>query len=802
MTKLKNQSLIDKMNLEDKIAFCCGADFWTTKTFGNYGIPSIRVGDGPHGIRKQMLASANEPGQGKSVPSTCFPNSCAVSCSWDTELVYEMGKAIGEEALQEGISVVLGPGINIKRNPLCGRNFEYYSEDPLLAGKLAEFWVKGVQSNGIGASLKHFAVNNQESFRMQSDSILDERTLREIYLSAFEITVKNAQPATVMCAYNSVNGTFCSDSELLLHEILRNEWEFAGVIMTDWGAMNDRNQAFKAGLDLEMPGGANNFEDTVRESVRNGILPETKIDESVDRLLSLVFETAEVRKPNFHYDVENHHQMARRIAAESAVLLKNEGDILPLNSTQRIAVIGALAQEAKFQGAGSSFVNPTHISNVLEGLDLYQAQYDFFSGYPSKGEIDEDLIATAVEGARTHDVALVCVGLPDEYESEGFDRENLDLPDSHNELVKRVAQVNPNVVVLLFIGSPVTFPWLASVKAVLNMYLPGQAGGLAAADLLFGKTCPSGKLAESYPIKYEDVPSAGFYETGGKQAQYREGIYVGYRYYEKTKKPVAFPFGFGLSYTKFEYHNLILSKEVFHTGEEISVHATIRNTGVVAGAEVAQLYVGYKSATCYRPVRELKGFIKVFLEPGEESQISFTLESRSFSIFDSQSKTWQVPEGEYLIQLGSSCQDLRLEKLVHVHGTINKEANIPDWYLSPENPISQQDFEQMLGKKIEPVRKTRPGNFSMNSTLHDMEDSFVIKAVIKSIEKSIGKSYGGADYSNPNFRMSIESSLSCPIKSLVTLSSGQMPVNVGQGLVHFANRSYLKGIKSFLIKGA
>lgn len=800
MTKLKYQSLIDSMSLEDKIAFCSGADFWTTKAFEKYGIPSIHVGDGPHGIRKQISANANEPGQGKSVPSTCFPNSSAAACSWDTELLYEIGKAIGEEALQEGISVVLGPGVNIKRNPLCGRNFEYYSEDPLLAGKLAEYWIKGIQGNGIGVSLKHFAVNNQETSRMQSDSIIDERTLREIYLSAFEIAVKNAQPATVMCAYNSINGTFCSDNQFLLRKILRDEWGFAGVVMTDWGAMNDRVQAFKAGLDLEMPGGANYFDPVVREAVTNGALPEATINESVDRLLTLVFEIAQKSKHNYHYNCEQHHQLARKIAAQSAVLLKNEGDILPLKPTQRIAVIGALAQEAKFQGAGSSFINPTHTSNVLEGLDLYQAQYDFFPGYPIKGEIDEDLITEAVEGARTHDIALVCIGLTDEYESEGFDRENLNLPASHNELVKRLAQVNPNIVVLLFIGSPVILPWLANVKGVLNMYLPGQAGGLAVADLLFGTACPCGKLTESYPLQYEDVPSTGFFETGGKQAQYREGIYVGYRYYEKAKKPVAFPFGFGLSYTKFEFHDLILSRQEVHPGEEISVQVTIRNIGEVSGAEVVQLYVGYLSDPCYRPVKELKGFVKVFLRPGEERQISFTLNDRSFSIFDSQSKNWQVPCGDYLIQLGSSSQDIRLEKIVHVHGTELEEAKVPDWYLLPECPIVQQEFEQLLGHKIESLCNARPGYFSMTSSLHDMENSFVIKAVIKSIEKSVGKSYGGVDYSNPNFRMSVESSLSCPMKNLVTLSSGQMPVNVAQGLVHLANKHYFNGIKSFLKK--
>ncbi len=555
---MKHQAIIQTLTLEEKVALCSGADMFRTKALEKRGVPSIVLADGPHGLRKQA-AGADPLGFSVSVPATCFPTASLTACSWDTELLSEMGAAIAEEALQEGIDIVLGPGANIKRNPLCGRNFEYFSEDPYLSGEMAAAWIAGIQSRGVGASLKHFAANNQEAERMSSDSIVDERTLREIYLPGFEAAVKNGAPATVMCAYNKLNGVHCSDNERLLSQILRREWGFQGVVVTDWGATNDRVAGFAAGLDLEMPGSRGYFDDAVIEAVRSGQLPEARVDESVDRVLELVFAAVKHRRPDCRYDVDGHHTLAQKIAASSAVLLKNEGGVLPLGSGQKIALIGALAKAPRYQGAGSSHINPTRLSTLVDGFDQVGLDYRYCAGYALKGADDGALLAEALAGAAAADTAVIVAGLPEECESEGYDRSTLAMPAPHNALIEQVASLNPNTVVVLVGGAPVEMPWLPKVKAVLNLYLAGQAGGLAAAELLAGKVNPSGKLAETYPRRYADVPSAGFYETGGKQAQYREGVYVGYRYYDKAQQDVLFPFGHGLSYTSFAYEDLVLS---------------------------------------------------------------------------------------------------------------------------------------------------------------------------------------------------------------------------------------------------
>ena len=588
---MKHQTIIEKMSLEEKIALCSGADFWHTKALEKLGIPSILMTDGPHGLRKITADSANQVKE-ISHSATCFPTASLTACSWDKTLLEEMGQALGEEALQEGISIILGPGVNIQRNPLCGRNFEYFSEDPLLAGEMAVGWITGVQSKGIGTSLKHFAGNNQENLRLLSDSLIDERALREIYLPAFEKAVKDAKPATVMCAYNKLNGIYCSDNAYLLRDILRQGWGFEGVIVSDWGAMNNRVEAFKAGLDLEMPGGSGVNDAEAVAAVRSGELPESILDESVERILELVLRTSIVKNAGRTYDAAAHHQLARKIAANSAVLLKNEDNILPVSAQQKIAVIGAMARSPRYQGAGSSIVNPTQISSAMDGFTEHGLNVTYFPGYVLNGPDRPDLIEQAVAGAKDHDLAIIFAGLPENYESEGYDRTSLALPPGHNQLIERVAAAQPNTVIVLSGGAPVEMPWEASVKAILNMLLAGQAGGLAVADLLTGKVNPSGKLAATYPLQYSDVPSAGYYEAGGKQAQYRESIYVGYRYYDKAKKAVLFPFGHGLSYTSFEYRDLALSQPEIQAGERLVVSVTVRNSGERDGAEVVQLYVG------------------------------------------------------------------------------------------------------------------------------------------------------------------------------------------------------------------
>jgi beta-glucosidase len=798
---LKHHETIARMSLADKVAFCSGANFWSTKAFEPYGIPAIRMTDGPHGLRRP-IGDGDIPGSDPSLPATCFPTASLTACSWDRGLLQEMGEALAEEALQAGVSIILGPGVNIKRNPLCGRNFEYFSEDPYLAGELATSWIDGMHSKGVGVSLKHFAGNNQENQRMTSDSLIDERTLREIYLPAFEKAVKSARPATIMCAYNRLNGTYCSDNAYLLRNILRDEWGFEGVIVTDWGALNDRVKAFQAGLDLEMPGGVGYFDRAVIEAVRRGDLPEARVDESVDRLLSLIADAMKNRQPNYRYDVDEHHALAKKIAVNSAVLLKNEDHVLPLRRDQRIALIGVLAKEPRYQGAGSSFINPTILSNALDGFDAQGLAYTYYPGYALKGADNGTLLPEAVGGARDCEIAIVFAGLTEDLESEAFDRSNMKLPQAHDDLIERVAAANPNTVVVLVGGSPMEMPWLAKVKAVLHMGLAGQAGGLAVAELLTGIVNPSGKLAESYPLCYEDVPSAGFYETGGRQAQYREGLYVGYRYYDKAQKDVCFPFGHGLSYTTFEYSRLTLSRTEMWDTDELAVTVTVKNSGQVDGAEIVQAYVGDQQPMTYRPEKELRGFAKVFLKAGEAQSITFTLNFRSFACFDAAARAWVVPDGIYAISIGSSSRDIRAQQNVIVHGTPRTTClpDRPGWYATLSGTVTQADFEALLGHRIEKVEEPRKGEFTMSSTLRDMEGSFAIRMMIRFIEKTVAKGFGGVDYTNPNFKMVMESSLNSPMKTMVMSSGGGMPPHVAQGLVHLANGHWIKGLRSFMQK--
>lgn len=787
------------MSLEEKVTLCSGRDFFSTKAFEKYGVPSITMTDGPHGLRKQE-AAADRLGINKSIPSTSFPTASLTACSWDRDLLYEVGAAIAEEALQEGVSLVLGPGVNIKRNPLCGRNFEYFSEDPFLAGEMAAGWIKGLQSNGIGASLKHFAGNNQENERMSSDSLIDERTLREIYLPAFEKAVKEAKPATVMCAYNKLNGIYCSDNQFLLREILRNEWGFDGAIITDWGALNDRVKAFEAGLDLEMPTSQGYFDQTILEAITSGDLSEERLNESVDRLLDLIFRAAENLQLDYRYDADAHHKLAKKIASSSAVLLKNEDNILPLSRDRKIALIGALAKEPRYQGAGSSHINPTKLCSLIDGFDQLGLNYSYYQGYPLKGHANDALMEDAVAGAKANDIVVIVAGLPEEFESEGFDRGSLLMPNSHNLLISKVTDVNPHTVVVLVGGAPVEMPWLPKVKAVLNMYLAGQAGGQAAAELLTGIVNPSGKLAESYPACYEDVPSAGFYETGGKQTQYREGIYIGYRYYDKAGKKVLFPFGHGLSYTTFEYQDLNISDMELKAPYELNVSLTVRNTGSVDGAEILQVYIRDMQPSVFRPEKELKEFAKVFLKAGETRQVAFTLDARSFAIYDVNACNWVVPEGIYEILVGSSSRDIRLKEQVKVHGQSVKMKPTSRWYADLTGPVTQSDFEALLGRKMDPVRRPGRGEYTLECSFQDMKDSFIIRQVIKGIENSIGKSFGGVDYSNPTFKLIMASSTSTPLKNISQLSPDSMPTNITTGMVHLANGKYVKGLIAMLTK--
>lgn len=665
------KELVQRMTLEEKAGMCSGLDFWHLKGVERLGVPSIMVTDGPHGLRKQD-GSADHLGLTSSVPATCFPSAAGLASSWDKELARQVGVALGEECQAEDVAVLLGPGVNIKRSPLGGRNFEYFSEDPLLSTQMATGHIQGVQSQGVGTSLKHFAVNNQEERRMSIDAVVDERTLHEIYLASFEGAVKDGQPWTVMCSYNKVNGTYAGENEWLLTDILKDEWGHEGLVVSDWGAVNERADALAAGLELEMPTSGGIGERKVIDAVESGQLPLDKLDRAVERLLTLIFNAVDQKQDGATYNKDEHHQLARKVAAESMVLLKNEEGILPLGREGDVAIIGAFARKPRFQGGGSSHINPTKVDDIVEEMTQVAGESVTFSYAPGyrieADDVDETLMHEAVQAAQSADTAVVFVGLPDRYESEGYDRAHLRLPDNHIRLIEEIAKVQSRVVVVLSNGSPVEMPWLPQVQAVLEAYLGGQAVGGAIADLLYGEVNPSGKLAETFPAKLSHNPSYLNFPGEGDRVDYREGIFVGYRYYDKKELEPLFPFGYGLSYTTFEYADLKVDRTELTDQDEVNVQVRVTNTGDRAGKEIVQLYVSDVESTVIRPVRELKGFAKVALEPGESKVVSFTLNKRSFAYYNVDMKDWHVETGEFEIQVGSSSRD------IHVHTRVNVES--------------------------------------------------------------------------------------------------------------------------------
>ena len=779
------QDIISKMTLQEKIRFCTGADMWHTKEMPDYGIPAIMMADGPHGLRCQK-GENDILGINRSVPSTCFPTAVTASATWNRDLYAQEGEAIGREALAEGVSVVLGPGCNIKRNPLGGRNFEYLSEDPYLAGKMAASFIQGQKKSGAGSSLKHFAVNNQEYKRLSSDSQLDERTLREIYLTPFEIAVKEAQPATVMCSYNKINGVHASDSKELLTDILREEWGFEGCVVTDWGALNDRREAFAAGCDLNMPGGTDFMIEETLEAVRNGVLSEKDIDRSVERILKLVHacQTAEVSQKQKEEMHREHHALAALIAKQGAVLLKNEEQILPAKE-EDFVLLGQMAEQIRYQGTGSSHINPTQIVNVTDAMPAV----GFLACSDEMGKVSQQDLEDAKKAALAHKIPVVCVGLPEYYESEGFDREHMKLPEGYDRLVNMVADTNPNTVVVLFGGSPMELPWADKVKAILYMGLPGQAGGEAVADLLTGRAVPGGKLTETWPLVYEDVICKDTF--GKKNTEYREGIYTGYRYYDKAQKPVRYPFGHGLSYTTFMYSNLNVT--------ENKVTVTVKNTGDVAGAEVVQLYIAPPAEGIFRPLKELKGFRRLELAPGESQEAVFELDERSFAIWD---QGWKVYAGTYTVMVGASGRDIRLEAALEVAG-----KTLPDtwngknsWYETLQGTPSRKDWEQLMGKTVEEESLPRKGSFTMDNSCQEMmKHSLIMKIQYKVTEMIIAQGFDGKkDMSDPAFRMMLTMATDAPLRSLIINGGGMVTEPLAHMLLHMANGRYLKGILEFI----
>ena len=670
MDKNKIKELISRMTLEEKAGLCSGADFWHTKAVERLGIPATMVSDGPHGLRKQDQ-EGDHLGINDSIKAVCYPAASATAASFDPDLLEKMGEALGEACQHEKLSVLLGPAVNIKRSPLCGRNFEYFSEDPYLTGKMATALIKGIQSKNVGTSIKHFALNDQEHRRMSSSSDADERTIRKIYFPAFEMAVKEAQPWTVMCSYNRINGVYASENHWLLTEVLRDEWGFEGYVMSDWGATADRAEGIRAGLDLEMPASGGINDRKIVEAVKDGKLDEKLVDLCCERILNIVYRYVENAKPDTPWDQEAQHLQAAEVAAECMVLLKNESGLLPLNREDEIAFIGEFAEKPRFQGGGSSHINCFKTTGALEAAKGLKVTYA--RGYDVAADDAPDaMIAEAVAAAKKAKVAVVFAGLPDAYESEGYDRTHMRMPESQNRLIEAVAEANTNTVVVLHNGSPVEMPWIGRVKAVLEAYLGGQAVGLATVRVLYGDVNPSGHLPESFPVKLEDNPSYLFFGGEPRGTEYREGIFVGYRYYDKKKMDVLFPFGHGLSYTTFEYSSLKLSRDAMKDTDTVEVKATVKNTGSRAGKAVVQLYVGDAEGyvNAIRPVRELKGFRKVFLEPGESKEVSFTLCKRAFATWRSEIHDWWVESGDFTIEIGDSVANLPLKATVKVESTV------------------------------------------------------------------------------------------------------------------------------------
>lgn len=664
------EEILKSLTLEEKAGMCQGASFWFTKELPEKGIPAIMMTDGPHGLRKQT-GETDHLGINKSIPATCFPSSAAICNSWDQELMFEIGAALGEECLQEKVAVLLGPGANLKRSPLCGRNFEYYSEDPYLSSHMAKSHIQGVQSQGVGSSLKHFAVNNQETRRMTVDAVVDERTLREIYLASFETAVREGKPWTIMGAYNKVNGEYCCENHHLLAEILRKEWGYEGVVLSDWGAANDDAKAISEGFDLRMPYAGEAKTAAVVGAVKEGRLPEEALDAAVLRVLQLVLKGAENLGKNVTYDQKAHHELAVRAAAESAVLLRNKNNVLPLPKTGKLAVIGGLAKNMRFQGGGSSHVTVTRHRNLLTVLeeDYPEVQASFARGYRlKKDEEDEGFVSQALKNAEEADSILYCMGLPDGWESEGYDRTHLRLPDNQIRLLNRLAKLHKPIIVFLFSGAPVLTDWSSSADGLFAMYTAGQGVAEAMCRLLFGEANPCGRLSETWPAALEHTPCSLTYPQKEKDA-YQEGIFVGYRYYEKKGIPVAYPFGYGLSYTTWHYGRLELDKEALTDQEILKVKVDVTNTGSAFGKEIVQLYVRDPECTVPRPIKELKGFAKVSCRPGETKTVEFVLDKRSFAYYHADLRDWYAESGTYEILAGSASNDVRLSGEVRVEST-------------------------------------------------------------------------------------------------------------------------------------
>ena len=787
---MKHTDIINSLNLEQKCALLSGGTVFTTRALPGKGIPAITLSDGPNGVRKQAGA-ADHLGLNPSVPATCFPTSATVANSWDPALGEAVGAAMGEEAAAQGVSVLLGPGLNIKRSPLCGRNFEYFSEDPYLAGKMAAAYVRGIQKNGIAACPKHFAVNSQELRRMASDSIVDERTLREIYLTGFEMVVKEAQPKTIMSAYNLINGTYANENAHLLMDILRRDWGFDGAVVTDWGGSNDHALGVKNGSTLEMPAPGGDAVRELMKAVQTGKITEADVDDRLDELLELVFTTkAAVDAAPGKFDADAHHALARRAAAQSIVLLKNETGLLPLAKGEKVAVIGDFAQTPRYQGAGSSAVNSIKVDSFLDCLaESGLNSVGYAKGFDRQGKPDEALKAEAVLLAKNANVVLLCMGLDEIKESEGIDRADMKLAENQLELLAAVAAANPNVVVLLSAGSSLESAWVKDCKALVYGCLGGQAGAGALVEVLTGAQNPCGKLAETWARSYADTPARENFGGDGPTVEYREGLYVGYRYYDTAGVPTAFPFGYGLSYTSFAYSDL--------KADEKGVTLTVTNTGSCTGAEVVQLYVAKPDAKVFRPVKELKGFTKVQLEAGESKTVTIPLDDKAFRYWNVKTDRWEVEGGSYQLLVGASSADIRLTAAVTVAGTGAPDPyagkNLEHYRTAQVQNVPDAEFEALLGHAI-PENKVR---IDRNMTLGEMGHGrspigWLAAAVLGALlRRSIKKG-------KPDLNILFQYNM--PLRALAKMTNGAISMGMVDGIVMELQGFWIIGLVRVIVE--
>jgi beta-glucosidase len=789
---MKHEELIKALTIEEKAALLGGKNEWQSRNIDRLSIPSIFMSDGPSGLRKQAGAG-DHLGLNASVPATCFPSAATIANSWDEKLAERAGKALGAEAASEDVNVLLGPGMNIKRNPLCGRNFEYFSEDPYLAGKLAAAVIRGIQSNGCASCVKHFAVNSQESRRMAMNSVVDERTLREIYLTGFEIAVKEGHPKSIMSSYNQVNGVYANENAHLLKDILREEWGFDGAVITDWGGSNDHALGVKNGSTLEMPAPGLASARELLKALKAGKITEADIDARVDELLTLMDETRHLKKEKDSKALlEENYQIARDVAAQSMVLLKNEENILPIAKGKTVAVIGDFAYAPRYQGAGSSLVNSAVLSTMKDALsqDTYGWQLVGFSkGYDRSGAENEALKQEALELAKKADLVLLCFGLNEESESEGLDRRHIRIPENQVQLVKALADVNSNLVGILSAGSSIAMPWEGYFKALLHTGLYGEAGAEATLHVLSGRVNPSGKLSETYLLDYQDTPSEAYYPAKERNSEYREGLYVGYRYFETVKAPVRYPFGYGLSYTSFAYSGL----QVYDKG----VSLRVKNTGDCAGAEVVQLYVSLPNGEIFRPALELKGFAKVFLQPGEEQEVFLPFDDKTFRYYNTRTCHWEVEEGDYQIKIGASCQDIRLCETVHVDGTTdmfpyNKEK-LPHYYSGEIKAVPLSEYETLYGGEI--MDGSWQGELTVNDALCQMQyaKSPLCRFIYKKMDQALKKSEASGV---PNLNVLFQYNM--PFRAIAKMTGGWVNMTMVRGMCDIANFHSLRGVGKIL----